>query len=173
MTPATAARKSTGTPRGGGPPAKAFHAGGGLTAVVVTKLDGTAKGGGALSAVAETGAPIVFLGVGEHLEDLEPFDPERFLSRLLGMGDLESLLEKAEEAVDEEEAEELTKKMLSGRFDLTVFEKQLGMLGKMGSLDRLLSAFPGMAGRGEGGGLGGTPERVREVKGSPKIRTPG
>jgi len=130
-----------------GPQAKAFHEAAGVTAVVVTKLDGTAKGGGALSAVAETGAPIVFLGVGEHLDDLEPFDPPRFLSRLLGMGDLESLLEKAQDAIDEAEAEEVAKKMLSGKLDLNVFEKQLGMLGKMGSLDKLMAAFPGMAGK--------------------------
>ena len=147
-----------------GPQAKAFHEAAGVTAVVVTKLDGTAKGGGALSAVAETGAPIVFLGTGEHLDDLEPFDPPRFLSRLLGMGDLESLLEKAEEAIDEEEAEEITKKMLSGRFDLALFEKQLGMLGKMGSLDRLLSAFPGMVGRVKDADMAVTQERLRKFK---------
>ncbi|MBI4416435.1 MAG: signal recognition particle protein [Euryarchaeota archaeon] len=147
-----------------GPQAKAFHDAVGVTSVIVTKLDGTAKGGGALSAVAETGAPIVFLGVGEHLDDLEKFEPPRFLSRLLGMGDLESLLEKAQETLDEAEAEALTKDLLSGKFDLNLFEKQLGMLGKMGSLDRLLSAFPGMAGRMKEEDLGATQERLKKFK---------
>ena len=147
-----------------GPQAKAFHEAAGVTAVIVTKLDGTAKGGGALSAVAETGAPIVFLGTGEHLDDLERFEPPRFLSRLLGMGDLESILEKAQESIDEAEAEELTKSLLSGKFDLQAMEKQLGMLGKMGSLDRLLSAFPGMAGRMKQEDLGVTQERLKRFR---------
>ncbi len=147
-----------------GPQAKAFHAAVGVTAVIVTKLDGTAKGGGALSAVAATGAPIVFLGVGEHLEDLEKFEPPRFISRLLGMGDLESLLEKAQDAIDEAEAEELTKDMLSGKLDLNVFEKQLGMLGKMGSLDKVMAAFPGMAGRVKEEDMAVTQARLRKFK---------
>ena len=147
-----------------GPQAKAFHEAAGVTSVIVTKLDGTAKGGGALSAVAETGAPIVFLGTGEHLDDLEKFEPPRFLSRLLGMGDLESILEKAQESIDEGEAEELTKQMLSGKLDLHVFEKQLGMLGKMGSLDRLMSAFPGMAGRVRDEDLVTTQARLKKFK---------
>src|SRR2546428_1596582 len=147
-----------------GPQAKAFHEAAGVTAVIVTKLDGTAKGGGALSAVAETGAPIVFLGTGEHLEDLEKFDPPRFLSRLLGLGDLESILEKAQEAIDEKEAETLAKQMMSGRLDLHVFEKQLGMLGKMGSLDKIMGAFPGMAGRMKEEDLAATQARLKKFK---------
>ncbi len=147
-----------------GPQAKALHEAAGVTSVIVTKLDGTAKGGGALSAVAETGAPIVFLGTGEHLEDLEKFDPPRFISRLLGLGDLESILEKAQEAIDEEEAEELTKKMLAGKLDLHVFEQQLGMLGKMGSLDKLMGSFPGMAGRMKEEDLATTQVRLKKFK---------
>ncbi len=147
-----------------GPQAKALHEAAGVTSVIVTKLDGTAKGGGALSAVAETGAPIVFLGTGEHIEDLEKFDPPRFLSRLLGMGDLETLLERAQEAIDEKEAEELTRTMLSGKLDLHVFEKQLGMLGKMGSLDRLLSSFPGMAGKMKADQLNLQEEKLAKFK---------
>ena len=147
-----------------GPQAKALHEAAGVTSVIVTKLDGTAKGGGALSAVAETGAPIVFLGTGEHLEDLEKFDPPRFISRLLGLGDLESILEKAQEAIDEKEAEELTKKMLAGKLDLHVFEQQLGMLGKMGSLDKLMGSFPGMAGRMKEEDLATTQVRLKKFK---------
>src|SRR5207247_9520154 len=88
-----------------GPQAKAFHGAVGITGVIVTKLDGTAKGGGALSAVAEVKAPIVFIGVGEKVDDLEKFEPPRFISRLLGMGDLETLLERAQEALDAQKAE--------------------------------------------------------------------
>src|SRR5213078_193514 len=87
-----------------GPQAKAFHDAVGITGVIVTKLDGTAKGGGALSAVAEVKAPIVFIGVGEKIDDLEKFEPPRFISRLLGMGDLETLLEHAQEAIDAQKA---------------------------------------------------------------------
>lgn len=147
-----------------GPQAKAFHEAVGVTAVVVTKLDGTAKGGGALSAVSETQAPILFIGTGEHLEDLEAFDPPRFLSRLLGMGDLEALLEKAEEVIDEEKAEELTKKVLSGKFDLNVMYEQLEMLGKMGRFDRFLTLFPGMAGRMKEEDLAATQQRLGKFK---------
>jgi len=147
-----------------GPQAKALHEAAGVTSVIVTKLDGTAKGGGALSAVAETGAPIVFLGTGEHLEDLEKFEPPRFISRLLGLGDLESILERAQEAIDEKEAEDLTRKMLSGKVDLHVFEKQLRMLGKMGSLDKVMGALPGMAGRMKDEDLAATQERLKRFK---------
>jgi signal recognition particle subunit SRP54 len=91
-----------------GPQAQAFHEAVGVTSVIVTKMDGTAKGGGALTAVSRTQAPIVFIGVGEHLEDLDPFVPSRFISRLLGMGDIETLLEMTKEGVSEEEALETT-----------------------------------------------------------------
>src|SRR5256712_1324023 len=101
-----------------GPQAKAFHDAVGITGVIVTKLDGTAKGGGALSAVAEVKAPIVFIGVGEKIDDLEKFEPPRFISRLLGMGDLETLLERAQEAIDTQKAEALTKKIMAGKFIL-------------------------------------------------------
>src|SRR5207247_1960457 len=115
-----------------GPQAKAFHEAVGVTSVILTKLDGSAKGGGALSAVAETKAPIVFVGVGEKIEDLEKFDPPRFISRLLGMGDLESLLEKAQEAIDEEAAEELTKKRMSGKCRRHGMYEQVETHGQMG-----------------------------------------
>jgi signal recognition particle subunit SRP54 len=129
-----------------GPQAQAFHDAVGVTSVILTKLDGTAKGGGALSAVARTKAPIVFIGVGEHLEDLDPFNPERFISRLLGMGDIQTLLEKAKEQMTEEEALETTKKIMSGRFTLKEMYEQMEMLTNMGPLKKLLSMLPGMPG---------------------------
>src|SRR2546425_11507967 len=144
-----------------GPQAKAFHEAVGVTSVILTKLDGSAKGGGALSAVAETKAPIVFVGVGEKIEDLEKFDPPRFISRLLGMGDLESLLGKAQEAINEEAAEELTKKLMSGKFTLHEMYEQIEMLGKMGPTGKLLRMIPGVADRMKEGDLEGTQGKLR------------
>lgn len=129
-----------------GPQARAFHDAVGVTAVVLTKLDGTAKGGGALSAVAETGAPIIFVGVGEKIEDLETFDPPRFISRLLGMGDLQSLLERAQEALDQEQLEETARKLLSGRFTLKEMYEQMEALTRLGPLSKVFSMLPGMSG---------------------------
>jgi len=144
-----------------GPQAKAFHEAVGVTSVVLTKLDGSAKGGGALSAVAETKAPIVFVGVGEKIEDLEKFEPPRFISRLLGMGDLESLLEKAQEAIDEEAAEELAKKVMSGKFTLHEMYEQIEMLGKMGPAQKVLRMIPGVAERMKEGDLDNTQGKLR------------
>jgi signal recognition particle subunit SRP54 len=127
-----------------GPQARAFHEAVGVTAVVVTKLDGTAKGGGALGAVAETGASISFIGVGEKIEDLEKFEPPRYISRLLGMGDLETLLERAQEALDQEAMEETAKKLLSGRFTLKEMYEQMEALTKMGPLSKIFSMLPGV-----------------------------
>ncbi|MFQ5907799.1 MAG: signal recognition particle protein Srp54 [Thermoplasmata archaeon] len=127
-----------------GPQAKAFHEAVGVTAVVITKLDGTAKGGGALGAVAETGASISFIGVGEKIEDLEKFEPPRYISRLLGMGDLETLLERAQEALDQEAMEETAKKLLSGRFTLKEMYEQMEALTKMGPLSKIFSMLPGV-----------------------------
>jgi len=129
-----------------GPQAKAFHDAVGVTSVILTKMDGTAKGGGALSAVAQTRAPIVFIGTGEHLEDLDPFEPARFISRLLGMGDIQSLLEQAQESMTEEEALETTKKIMAGRFTLKEMYDQMEMLTKMGPLKKLVSMLPGIPG---------------------------
>ncbi|MEE9150797.1 MAG: signal recognition particle protein Srp54 [Thermoplasmata archaeon] len=129
-----------------GPQAKAFHEAVNITGVVLTKLDGTAKGGGALSAVSETEAPIVFIGSGEHLNDLEKFEPSRFISRMLGMGDIQSLLEKAGEVVDKEKAEETARKMLSGKFTLVEMRDQLNMMSGMGPLKKVLSMLPFMPG---------------------------
>jgi signal recognition particle subunit SRP54 len=128
-----------------GPQAKAFHDAVGLTAVILTKMDGTAKGGGALSAVAETGAPIAYIGVGEHLEDLEKFDPERFISRLLGMGDIKALIEAASEVVDERKAEEAARRLMSGKFTLRDMYDQMEMLQGMGPFKKLASMLPGLS----------------------------
>jgi signal recognition particle subunit SRP54 len=128
-----------------GPQAKAFHDAVDLTGVILTKMDGTAKGGGALSAVAETGASICYIGTGEHLDDLEKFDPDRFISRLLGMGDIKSLIEAASQVIDEEKAEETARKMMSGKFTLRDMYDQMEMLQGMGPFKKLASMLPGLA----------------------------
>jgi signal recognition particle subunit SRP54 len=111
--------------------------------IIVTKLDGSAKGGGALSAVAEIGAPIKFIGTGERIDDFEAFDPERFISRLLGMGDLKTLMEKAEEVADEDMAAETMDAMLSGKFTLKDMKTQFEMMGKMGPMQQVMNMMPG------------------------------
>jgi len=147
-----------------GPQAKAFHDAVGLTGVILTKLDGTAKGGGALSAVAETGAPISYIGVGEHLEDLERFDPNRFISRLLGMGDIKSLLEAASEVVDEEKAEEVTRKMMSGKFTLKDMYEQMEMLQGMGPLKKIAAMLPGLGDKLQEQDMEATQERLARFR---------
>jgi signal recognition particle subunit SRP54 len=129
-----------------GPQAQAFHNAVGVSGVILTKLDGSAKGGGALSAVAVTKAPIVFVGTGESLTSLETLDPDRFISRLLGMGDLQTLLERAEEVIDAETAEDTARKMLSGKFTLIDMREQMEALTKMGPLGKVMEMVPGMSG---------------------------
>ncbi|HZY70822.1 MAG TPA: signal recognition particle receptor subunit alpha [Thermoplasmata archaeon] len=124
--------------------AKAFHEAVGLTGVVLTKLDGSAKGGGALSAVAASQAPIVFIGTGEHLDELERFDPTRFVSRLLGMGDIQTLLERFDELADKEAAEKAAQNLMTGRFSLRDLRTQIDSLGQMGPFSKLLSLIPGL-----------------------------
>ncbi len=147
-----------------GPQAKAFHEAVGVTAVIITKLDGTAKGGGALGAVAETGASISFVGVGEKIEDLEKFEPPRYISRLLGMGDLETLLERAQEALDQESMEETAKKLLSGRFTLKDMYDQMEALAKMGPLSKIFGMLPGAAGAMSEEQLEETQDRLRRFR---------
>jgi len=147
-----------------GPQAKAFHDAVGITGVIVTKLDGTAKGGGALSAVAEVKAPIVFIGVGEKIDDLEKFEPPRFISRLLGMGDLETLLERAQEAIDTQKAEALTKKIMAGKFTLHEMYEQIEMLTDMGPMRKLASLIPGMGGKMKDADMESTQARLRRFK---------
>jgi len=126
-----------------GPVAASFHSLAGVTGIVITKLDGTARGGGALSAVAATGAPIVHIGVGERIQDLEKFESDRFISRLLGMGDIQGLIDLAPEDMDEEEAMRLTQRLMSGRFTLNDMYKQMEMMSKVGTIDKLMSFLPG------------------------------
>jgi signal recognition particle subunit SRP54 len=125
--------------------AEAFNAATALGSIMVTKLDGTAKGGGALSAVAATGASIKFVGTGEHLDDIEPYDPARFLARLLGLGDLETLLKKMEEVFSKEKIRVPEKKdLLTGRITLKDVYDQLEALSKMGPLKKVLQMLPGI-----------------------------
>jgi len=116
----------------------------GVTGVVLSKLDGDARGGAALSVVSVVGVPIAFVGSGERLEDLEPFHPDRVVSRLLGMGDVLSLIEKAEAAIDVEDAQKLEQKLRSNEFTLEDFRDQLRTIRKMGPLESILGMLPGM-----------------------------
>lgn len=125
--------------------AKAFNESCGVNGVVITKLDGTARGGGALVACSVTGAPVRFIGVGEKSDDLEEFKPENFVSRLLGMGDLESLLEKTKEAFEGKDVEDLGKKFLKGDFNLIDLYEQMQSMRKMGPLTKIMDMIPGMS----------------------------
>lgn len=116
-----------------------------ITGSILTKLDGDARGGAALSMKSVTGKPIKFAGVGEKLEDFEPFHPERMASRILGMGDVVSLVEKAAEAVSEEDAKKLEEKMRKGEFTLEDFLEQLRAMKKLGSLESIMKMMPGGA----------------------------
>ena len=116
----------------------------GVTGVVLSKMDGDARGGAALSVVGVVGVPIAFVGSGERLQDLEPFHPDRVVSRVLGMGDVLSLIEKAEEAVSIEEAGKLEEKIRKNAFTLEDFRDQLRTIKKMGPLEQILGMLPGM-----------------------------
>ena len=122
--------------------AKEFHDRLGITGVVLTKMDGDARGGAALSIRQVTGRPLKFVGVGEKPDAFEQFHPERIVSRILGMGDVLSLIEKVEETVDKKQAEEMQQKLMSNEFTLEDFRSQLRSLKKMGSLESLLGMLP-------------------------------
>ncbi len=124
--------------------AEAFREGVGFTGVVLTKLDGDARGGAALSVKAVTGKPILYASTGEKLDQLEKFHPDRMAQRILGMGDVLSLIEKAEKEMDASEAEELERKMRQDQFTLDDFLKQLKQIRKMGPLSSVLGMMPGM-----------------------------
>lgn len=123
--------------------AQSFHDQLGITGVILTKLDGDTRGGAALSIRSVTGTPIKFAGMGEKLDALEPFHPERMASRILGMGDVLTLIEKAQASVDAERAKELEEKMRTASFTLDDFLEQLGQVRNMGPLDELISMLPG------------------------------
>ncbi|HEY8552040.1 MAG TPA: signal recognition particle protein [Thermaerobacter sp.] len=130
--------------------AATFHQRLGIDGVILTKLDGDARGGAALSVRAVTGRPIKFVGLGERVDQLEPFHPERMASRILGMGDVLSLIEKAQAAFDAQQARRLERKLREQTFDLEDFLEQLRQVRKMGPLDQLLAMIPGLSGRLQG-----------------------
>lgn len=123
--------------------AEGFNRSCNITGIVITKMDGTAKAGGALSACVVTGAPVKFIATGEKINDIEEFKPKNFVSRLLGMGDIETLLEKVKEVMPEEEVEDLGKKFLRGEFNLIDLYEQMRAIKKMGPLTKMLELIPG------------------------------
>ncbi|CDG39164.1 MULTISPECIES: signal recognition particle protein [Asaia] len=124
--------------------AQRFNEAVGITGVVMTRMDGDARGGAALSMRAITGAPIKLVGMGEKLEALDDFYPERVAGRILGLGDIAGLVEKASETLDHEESERVAKKMMAGKFDLDDYASQLRQIGKMGSISGIIGMLPGM-----------------------------
>ncbi len=145
----------------------------GVTGVVLTKLDGDARGGAALSVRAVTGRPIKFAGVGEKLDALEVFHPDRMASRILGMGDVATLVEQAEAALDDNEAKELERRLREKRFDLNDFLRELQRLGKMGSLEHLMGLIPGLQALRRQGPLEVDPKRVARMTAIMQSMTPG
>src|SRR5579862_8433815 len=143
-----------------------------ITGSILTKLDGDARGGAALSMKAVTGKPIKFAGMGEKLEDFEPFHPERMASRILGMGDVVSLVEKAVEAVDEDEARRMEEKMRKGQFTLADFLDQLRQMKKLGSLESVVGMLPGGAEMLKGADLGKQEREFRRMEGIICAMTP-
>ena len=124
--------------------AQAFKESCNITGVIITKMDSTAKAGGALTACAEVKAPVVFIGTGEKHSDLETFDPEAFLSRLLGMGDLKSLMEKIHSVVDKDKIEEAQKRLQEGKLTMDDLAVQLDSIGQLRSFDKLMDLIPGL-----------------------------
>ena len=116
----------------------------GIDGVILTKLDGDTRGGAALTVLAITGKPIKFAGIGEKLDDIEPFHPDRMASRILGMGDVLTLIEKAQESFDQKQAAETAKKMMGGKLTLTDFYDQLQKMKNMGSMEEMLGMLPGV-----------------------------
>ncbi len=140
--------------------AQAFEERVGLTGIALTRVDGDARGGAALSMKTVTGKPIKLLGTGEKMDALEPFHPERVAGRILGMGDIVSLVEKAAETIEQDEAEAMAKRLEKGRFDLNDMYKQLQQLTKMGGLKSMMKMLPG---------LGGMQDRLKNAKVDDKV----
>ena len=155
--------------------AKAFGDALPLTGIVLTKLDGDARGGAALSVRSVTGKPVKFVGVGEKLDALEPFHPDRMASRILGMGDVLSLIEDVHKSVDLAEAEKLAQKVKSGKdFDLEDFKQQVAQMRKMGGLAGLADKLPGNLGQlAQQGALGMDDKAIRRLEGIINSMTPG
>src|SRR5437764_3764080 len=145
--------------------AQQFHEQVGLTGVVLTKMDGDTRGGAALSIKEVTGQPIKFVGVGEKYDAFEQFYPDRIVQRILGMGDVLSLIEKVQAEVDEEKALELQEKLAHDKFSLEDFRDQLRQMKRLGSLDKLLDMLPA----GMLGGMRMTPEQTAEMEGKLKL----
>jgi signal recognition particle subunit SRP54 len=143
-----------------------------ITGAILTKLDGDARGGAALSLKSVTGKPIKFAGVGEKLEDFEPFHPDRMASRILGMGDVVSLVEKAAEAVDADEAKRMEEKMRKGQFTLSDFLEQLRQMKKLGSLESVVGMLPGGAEMLKGADMGKQERDFRRMEGIICAMTP-
>lgn len=138
--------------------ATAFRAALSITGVIITKLDGTAKGGGAITATTIAKAPVRFIGVGEKSDDFEEFDPKRFVSRILGMGDIETLLEKAEQLQNESNIEkDMEQRIMRGEFNLKDYRAQIGAMKKMGSLSKLINMIPGF-------GMAGIPKDMLDMQ---------
>jgi signal recognition particle subunit SRP54 len=143
-----------------------------ITGSILTKLDGDARGGAALSMKAVTGKPIKFIGVGEKLDEFEPFHPERMASRILGMGDVVSLVERAVEAVNEEDALRMEERMRKGLFTLEDFQEQLRQMRKLGSLENLVKLIPGAAEMSKGQDLSKQEREFRRMDGMICSMTP-
>ena len=116
-----------------------------IDGVIITRMDGTSKAGGALTACAETKSPVFFIGVGEQIHEIETFDPESFIQRILGMGDLNTLLEKVKSATDEKQAKRIEERLKEGKFTLLDLYSQLEQVNKLGSMDKILGMVPGMS----------------------------
>jgi len=153
--------------------AERFHRDLTLDGLVVTKLDGDARGGGVLSVVEVTGCPVLFTGVSERLEGLEPFYPDRLASRILGMGDVLTLVEKAQEVTDAETAAQLERKLRRAEFTLEDFREQLRAVRKMGPLDSLIEMIPGLGGRMRGAAAEMDERQLTRVEAIIDSMTPG
>lgn len=141
----------------------AFNADLDISGVILTKLDGDARGGAALSIKSATGKPIKLVGMGEKLTPLEPFHPDRMASRILGMGDILSLIEKAEKEISNEERQKMQEKLLDSSFNLEDFKKQIGQIQKLGSMEQIMSMIPGMGKMAKMPGMMPSEKEIRQV----------